>query len=340
MEIKLTEDQKLVLESQHKTERDKRVADRIKAVLLKSEGWTQRQIAQALRINESTVYEHLMDYIHVEGKLKPENGGSISKLNFRQTTELMLHLEEHTYTSTREIIAYVYSKYGITYTQQGIYDWLIKHNFSYKKPKESPLKADPQKQKGFVKLYDRLKQGSDPILFLDSVHPTQATKPSYGWIKKGEDKLIGSTASRTRINLTGAINLNSMEVINKEYETINGATTVEFLKLIEKQYPNNSKINVILDQSGYHRSHEVEEFIKNSRIVLHFLPPYSPGLNPIERLWKVMNEYARNNKVFESSKKFKSAIIGFFTDTLPKIKEDLRSRINDNFQIIGPGNLI
>jgi len=343
MKISLTEAQKSALELQHKSERDKRVADRIKAVLLNSEGWTQRQIAQALRIHETTVAEHLNDYLYLEGKLKPENGGSTSKLSFSETSELMAHLEDHTYTSTKDIIAYVATAYSITYTQQGMHDWLIKHGFSYKKPKESPAKADPVKQKQFIQKYEYLKRttpSSQPILFMDSLHPTQATKVSYGWIKTGKNKLIASIASRTRINITGAINLTSMESIHQEYPTINAVSTIDFLKQVENYYPSAPKIHVFLDQSGYHRSEEVAEFIKTSRIVLHFLPAYSPNLNPIERLWKVMNERVRNNKVFQTAKQFKCTALGFFTDILPNIKEQLRSRINDNFNIINPGSSI
>ena len=109
---------------------------------------------------------------------------------------------------------------------------------------------------------------------------------------------------------------------------------------IPEEYPKAPKIHIILDQSGYHRSNEVAEFVKNSRIVIHFLPPYSPNLNPIERLWKVMNQKVRNNKVFETAKKFKAAILGFFTEILPNLKEELRSRINDNFHILNPGSSI
>ncbi len=63
MEIKLTQTQKEQLEANHKSERDGRVRDRIKAVLLSSEGWSNRQIAQALRIHEITVATHLFDFI-------------------------------------------------------------------------------------------------------------------------------------------------------------------------------------------------------------------------------------------------------------------------------------
>ena len=69
----------------HDNERDSRVCDRRKTVLLASEGWSQVMISQALRIHESTVARHLSDYVLFE-KLKPENGGSQSRLSATQTT--------------------------------------------------------------------------------------------------------------------------------------------------------------------------------------------------------------------------------------------------------------
>lgn len=62
MKLELTVEEKEALEKQHKRERDRRIADRIKAVLLFAEGWSQLQIAQALRICSETVHDHLEDY--------------------------------------------------------------------------------------------------------------------------------------------------------------------------------------------------------------------------------------------------------------------------------------
>ena len=70
------------------------------------------------------------------------------------------------------------------YTQQGMHDWLIKHKFSYKKPKGVPSKADPEKQAAFIKEYEEIVKQSlsrdtadeEPIFFMDSVHPTMSTK--------------------------------------------------------------------------------------------------------------------------------------------------------------------
>ncbi|MDD4963646.1 MAG: transposase, partial [Gallionella sp.] len=67
------------------------------------------------------------------------------------------------------------------------------------------------------------------------------------------------------------------------------------------------------------------------------LPPYSPNLNPIERLWKVMNEHVRNNVVFDSLNTFRENIEHFFVSTIPEIKDRLRSRITDNFQTFNTG---
>ena len=77
----------------------------------------------------------------------------------------------------------------------------------------------------------------------------------------------------------------------------------------------------------------MQDFARNSGIELHYLPAYSPNLNPIERLWKVMNEEARNNIVFSSAKEFRAAIGEFFEVKLPKMLPNLRQRINDNFKV-------
>jgi transposase len=72
-------------------------------------------------------------------------------------------------------------------------------------------------------------------------------------------------------------------------------------------------------------------------IQLHFLPAYSPNLNPIERLWKVMNEKARNNRFFKSAKEFRETIRGFFAK-IPELTELLMSRITDNFHVVSAAN--
>jgi hypothetical protein len=77
------------------------------------------------------------------------------------------------------------------------------------------------------KEYELLKASVDdePILFIDAMHPTQAIKMSCGWIKKGTDKSIETTGSRTRLNLVGAIDLNNLAAAYvRRYEKVSGDT--------------------------------------------------------------------------------------------------------------------
>lgn len=336
MKIELSSTEKEQLERQHKTERDRRVADRIKAVLLRSEGWEQKQIAQALRIRYETVQDHLQDYQNL-GKLKPANGGSQSQLSAEQSDQLVHHLEETTYLKAELICAYVEETFGVSFTISGMTKWLVRQGFSYKKPKVTPAKADAAAQEKFIKYYDHLLNTTpeeEPILFSDGVHPTMATKVTQGWIRKGKDKPIATTASRTRLNLLGSINLEQMDVTISNYQTLNSQSMAEHFQTLKAKYPKAPKIHLILDRGGYNTSQETRKAAKKHGFVLHHLPPYSPNLNPIERLWKVMNERVRNNRVFKSAKEFQSSIMGFFTHTWPKIAQDMTERINDNFQIL------
>lgn len=336
MKVTLTKQQKLELDRQHGTTRDGRVRDRIKAVLLASEGWSAAMISQALRINETTVRRHLEDYATAE-KLKPENGGSSSHLSAPQALALIEHLTEHTYSHTHQIVAYVQCQFGVRYSVAGMNKWLHHNGFSYKKPKGVPHKFDEAKQHAFVDAYEALKSrcGKDEaILFMDAVHPTQATKVTQGWIRTGQDKAIETTGSRSRLNIVGALNLSDLgHPIIDDYDTVNSENIVRFLCKIRERYPLNHKVHLVLDGAGYHRTDLVKDAAYVLNIELHYLPPYSPNLNPIERLWKVMNEHARNNLYFKTKRDFAQAIDRFFTVTLPEIAESLTSRINDNFQM-------
>jgi transposase len=338
MKIDLTKEEKERLEREHKKARDRRVADRIKAVWLHSEGWSQLQISQALRIRPETVHDHLEDYRQSK-KLKPENGGSDSWLSGDQAMSLINHLEVVTYLKVEEICAYVEQAYGVEFTVSGMTKWLHRYDFSYKKPKGMPAKGDPKKHAEFIQYYETLMNtvGDDePIEFGDGVHPTMATKVTYGWIRQGRkhEKSISTTASRTRLNLMGSINLETMDVTIGSYETIDSLAMEEHFKKLRQKYPKAPKIHLILDQGPYNTSTDTKGAARKYGIILHYLPPYSPNLNPIERLWKVMNERARNNRFFSSANEFRKAITGFFEITWPQIAQDMVDRINDNFSII------
>ncbi len=251
----LCPEEKARIEQEHALKENGKERDRLKAILLRSEGWTVPQISQALRIHQTTVIRHINDY--KANKLSNKSGGSKSHLTEEQTAELIAHLEENLYHHNHQIILHVKEKYGILFTVPGMHKWLHRNGFSYKKPKGQPHKSDPTLQKQFIDEYNALKTNvgkDEPILFIDSVHPTQSTKISYGWIKTGQEKVVGTTASRTRINLVGAIQLGHLEdTITAQYDMINGESIADFLNRLREQFYESKTIHLILDRSGYHR---------------------------------------------------------------------------------------
>ena len=125
-------------------------------------------------------------------------------------------------------------------------------------------------------------------------------------------KSIETTGSRTRLNIIGAIQLGHLEnAITKQYATVNGESIIDFFKLIKEQYQTDKPIHLILDGAGYHRNKLVVKEGEKLGIKQHYLLPYSPNLNPIERLWKVMNEYLEITNILQQLKSSGEALMSF-----------------------------
>jgi len=338
----LSEEEKSSLRKQHKKERDKRVCDRIKAVLLRDKGWTWMQIAEALLLSEEMLRKHLEDY-KILKKLKPENGGSEEKLSFEQSQKLIAHLQSHTYLYTKDIAAYVESVFGIIYSVSGMCYWLKRNNFSYKKPSLVPGKANKEIQEAWIAEYFKLKQSlneDETICFVDGVHPTHNTQLSYGWIKKGMRKEIPSNTGRQRLNISGAVDLLAGKLHFQEDVMLNAGATISFLEKIETAYPTKRKIHMFFDNAKYYKNKAVKHYLKDSKIQAHFLPPYSPNLNPIERLWKWMKQRVLYNTYYQEFEDFKHAIFGFLQsvsslDPKSVLGQAFSSRVRDHFRAVG-----
>ena len=330
------------LKVEHRRQRDRKVCDRIKAILLYDKGWTSQQIAKVLLISDQAVRNHISDYV-ASKKLNLESGGSSEKLSKSQAEKLETHLQEHTYLYVKDIVTYVKSRWSVVYTVPGMRSWLQRHQFSYKKPAIVPGKADKEKQKEWIEQYNILKASlpkEETICFMDGVHPTHNTVGSNGWIKKEQRKEIAANSGRQRLNLSGAIDILTHRVQMQEDKTLNSSSTITFLKKIEDAYPTKKKIHLFCDNARYYRNKDVINYLKNSKIELHFLPPYSPDLNPIERMWKWMKERTLYNTYYREFDDFRSAILGFFEaiSSLPPdspLGQEFRKKIGDRFRPIG-----
>lgn len=332
----LTTEERNSLESDLKKTKDAAEWRRLFVILGYDEGQSIDELAFLTRLSKWTVEEYLKEYSSKNKTKNDPRGGSFSKLSEEEANELERHLSKTTYLKVVNIVGYVKRAFGKHYSRTGMTAWLKDHGFTFKKPERVPGKLDPTRQAQFIEEYYSLKSslGScDELYFLDAVHPEYQSQAVSGWIKRGECKTLQTTGKQKRLHFVGALAINGMQVMVREYETIDADSMIHFFKDLE-QTGAKGQIHVILDNAAAHRNHKLAEFLKSSRIRLHYLPPYSPNLNPIERLWKVFRETTLYNRFFETCWEFFAAVRGFFADKVHKIRRLLQQRINDNFQIV------
>ncbi len=332
---KLTYHQKAELESRFKISRDLSERDRIRVVLSFDDGISVEELAKILMLSQSAVRKYISDYDEKKKICNDPKGGSDFRLTIEESQILNQHLDNDTYLKVRHICDYVEKTFHKKFSRSGMTAWLQKHHFVFKRPKRIPGKLNNELQEKFIKEYEELKRNlksKEIILFGDAVHPQYQSKAVCGWIKKGTEKTLQTTAKQTRMHIVGAINISNLEVITQEYKTINNQVMIEFFKEIESQF-EASTIYLILDNAPAGKNRQVNEYLKSSRIKIKYLPGYSPNLNPIERLWKIMREEKINNCYYSSEKVFFQEIRDFFVN-LPDRITRWYSRLNDNFERI------
>jgi transposase len=214
--------------------------------------------------------------------------GGQSRMTTAQEADLSEWLEDRFCRSTVEIRAYMGAKFNTHYSRSGCIKLLARLGFAYRKPKALPRVADVEKQAAFIAFYENLLTNlpaDEAVYFSDAVHPEYQSKPSHGWARKGSNPAIQTTSGRGRVNIHGALNLETFDESFVEPTTGDGISSVQLLAKIEARNTDKRIIHVIWDNAPYHKGPNVRAFLsrKNCRIHLIQLPPYCPHLNPPSR---------------------------------------------------------
>ncbi len=305
------------LRQAHRQAKNKRDADRIKAIYSLAVGHNITQVASILMLDEETLRNYKNQYEEggIPALLKNDHKGSMCRLSDAEIEELIHELQSTIHLTTQSVIEFVKVTVKVQYTLSGMRDLLHRIGYEYKKPKLVPGNPDIEAQEIFAQQYEDFmltKSGDTEVLFLDAVHPQHNTMAAYGWIKRGEKRALKTNSGRERLNLHGAINAETYQVTMIESETVDADSTIDLLTSIEQAYPLSVAIYIILDNARYHYSKSVRAFLENSKIKLVFLPSYSPNLNLIERLWKFFKKNVLYNRYHENINAFRKACIKFF----------------------------
>jgi transposase len=321
------------------------LARRANALVLLDDGMSCTQVARVLLLDDDTVrtWHRLYQRDGIDGLVLGHKGG-FCRLDVAQREQLRIWVTETLPGTTRQVGGYVLAQFGITYeSRSGLIKLLHRLGLEHRKPCMIARKLDPARQAAFIAAYNTLLnhlEKDEAVLFGDAVHPVHAAQPVGCWAPKDVAVAVEQTTGREHINIHGAIDLETGRTVMRLVDTVNADSTIQLLTEIEATYPRKRRIHVFLDNARCHHSRLVRAWLARPgcRIRLRFVPPYSPHLNPIERLWGLMHKHVTHNKSHSSIRAFQAAVLTFLRHEVPRRWPALCDAVSDNFRIIDPKN--
>ncbi|MGH7118436.1 MAG: IS630 family transposase, partial [Acetobacteraceae bacterium] len=211
----------------------------------------------------------------------------------------------------------------------------------HRKPKAVSRKLGPEKQAAFIKAYEELLNhlaDDEAVLFAAAVHPTHAVRPVGCWAPRDSKIAVSQTSGRQRLNIHGAIDLESGKTRMLDVATVDAASTIMLLIAIEAMYPGKRMIHLFLDNARCHHARLVQAWLARPgcRIKLRLIPAYCPHLDPIERLWGLMHKHITHNRCYETFVDFRGAILTFLREEVLRNWGAYCDAVSDNFRVISP----
>lgn len=121
------------------------------------------------------------------------------------------------------------------------------------------------------------------------------------WMKKGEQKrLSANTQARSGCSLAGVIDWFSEQVWCQPITKLTSECLIRYFEwLFLEIYPDETLV-LVMDNASSHRSTAMQAFLSlfEHRVIVIWLPPYSPDMNLIERFWKHLKQRITANRLF------------------------------------------
>jgi transposase len=317
---------------------DALVQKRLHSIYLKS-------MNQSLSCKEIGLYSGLSrqkvsDFIKMYNQsgvqsLKFNNYGTNKSELDNHSETLLSNLENSPVHQLSQAKERIESLTGIQRSLSSIESFLKRNDFSYQKIGHIPSKVDVQKQETYLEktlnpAIERAKNGEIHLLFLDAAHFVMGVFLCNMWSKVR--LFIKSSAGRKRLNVIGTIDAITKKILfQTNITTVNAETMACFLYYLKSQMPDKP-ISIVLDNARYQHCNFIKELATELGITLLFLPPYSPNLNLIERLWKFTKKTVLYGKYYEKFDEFQRAITECLNQADDKYHKDLQTLMTLNFQ--------
>jgi len=343
--ITLTSEQRKEIERRRKETLDRRVYQRLTAVLAVAADKTRDEVAELLGVSLSQLGEWLRVYRNegLDALCAIHNKGDPGKLTANQIAQLKTQVSTGCFRNSDQIRHWVESTFGVRYSSTGIKDMLKRIGVSYHQVTGFLWKANPDKQHAFVKRVARHKREAKRPgaprarrYYVDACHPVWGLDLVYGcWLLVGQRLLVGMGSGRKRLNILGAYCPDDHEYLDYRLtrDNINGEQFVNFLRLLRSRHPETERFILYVDGARYYDSPVVKQWLRrHPEFHLSQIPAYSPNVNLIERLWKFLRAKAlsRWHKTFEDMQAAVSAVL----DHLEDYRDELRTLMTEKFHIL------
>jgi transposase len=185
---------------------------------------------------------------------------------------------------------------------------------------------------------DEAQAGQRHVFFVDAVHCVFGTFLCCLW--SFVRLFVRAASGRQRFNVLGAFDAVTQQLLAVTNTTVvNTETMCELLRKIAGQ-GLLGPVTVVLDNARYQRNQVVQALAESLHIELLYLPSYSPNLNLIERLWRLIKREALYGRYYATFADFKSAIEDTISKLPTKHKDKLASLMTLNFQVFDNVSLL
>jgi len=312
-------------------------------VLLKSQGVNTNVICKTADVCANTVRHYTREY----------QAGGIDRLqevrfhrpksklvSFEQ--EIRAYLDEIPPTTIKQACAEIAALTGVEIRQTQMRKYLKSLGATCKKVAAIPAKIDIEAQRNFKQTQlnpklEEAKVGKRDVYFVDAAHFVLGAFLGFLWCIKRV--FVRAPSGRQRFNVLGALHAVSKQLVTLINNTY--ITSAEVCELLRKLAHNASKpITVVLDNARYQRCALVQGLAQDLGIELLFLPPYSPNLNLIERVWKLVKKECLNSTYYDNFTKFRDAISGFVDNMHITHAGEASRLLTLNFQLFTPEQVL
>ncbi|MGW4898101.1 IS630 family transposase, partial [Kitasatospora sp. NPDC004240] len=186
-----------------------------------------------------------------------------------------------------QVGALIAKLYRVRWTEQGVGEYLRRWGLSFQRPDKRAVEQDPEAVRGRLEeawpaIRAKARAEGAEVLFADQVGIRSDQVTGRTWGEKGRTPIVRRTGNHFPVNAMSAISTKGRMHFMVFTETFDAKVMCRFPDRLAGHF--DRKVHLVVDRHSAHRSRRVRAWLANhtDQVELHFLPSYSPELNPDE----------------------------------------------------------